>query len=50
MEDQKISCITNCAAGIQDQPLNHKEVVETAGRVKKEFEKVLDIALTKVVF
>jgi purine-nucleoside phosphorylase len=32
-----ISLITNMAAGILDQPLNHKEVVETADRVKKEF-------------
>ena len=44
-----ISCITNCAAGILDQPLNHAEVVETADRVKKEFVKVLDIALSKVM-
>lgn len=45
-----ISCITNCSAGILDQPLNHKEVVETADRVRKDFEKILDIALSKVVF
>ena len=45
-----ISCITNCAAGILDQPLNHAEVVETANRVKEEFIKVLDIALREVVF
>ncbi|MGF0033559.1 purine-nucleoside phosphorylase [Bariatricus sp. SGI.154] len=45
-----ISCITNCAAGIQNQPLNHAEVVETANRVKEEFVKVLDIALREVVF
>lgn len=45
-----ISCITNCAAGILDQPLNHAEVVETANRVKSEFIKVIDIALEKVVF
>lgn len=45
-----ISCITNCAAGILDQPLNHAEVVETANRVKAEFVKVIDIALEKVVF
>lgn len=32
-----ISCITNCAAGILDQPLNHKEVIETADRIKKSF-------------
>lgn len=44
-----ISCITNCAAGILDQPLNHKEVVETADRVKHDFERVLDLALSKVL-
>ena len=44
-----ISCITNYAAGILDQPLNHKEVVETADKVKHDFEKVLDLALSKVL-
>ena len=33
-----ISCITNMAAGILDQPLNHQEVVETSLRVKDNFE------------
>ncbi|MDK9711443.1 purine-nucleoside phosphorylase [Acidaminobacter sp.] len=32
-----ISCITNMAAGILDQPLHHSEVVETAERVKSTF-------------
>ncbi len=32
-----ISCITNMAAGILDQPLHHGEVVETAERVKSTF-------------
>lgn len=32
-----ISCITNMACGILDQPLNHKEVIETANRVKADF-------------
>lgn len=45
-----ISCITNYAAGILEQPLNHLEVVETANKVKKEFIKILDMALSKVVF
>lgn len=44
-----ISCITNCAAGILDQPLNHAEVVETAARVKETFVKVLELALTEVL-
>jgi len=32
-----ISCITNMATGILDQPLNHDEVVETAERVRETF-------------
>lgn len=32
-----ISCITNMAAGILDQPLDHKEVIETSNRVKDKF-------------
>lgn len=32
-----ISCITNVAAGLSDQPLNHAEVSETAGSVETEF-------------
>ncbi|MGL5314466.1 MAG: purine-nucleoside phosphorylase [Peptostreptococcaceae bacterium] len=32
-----ISCITNMAAGILDQPLNHEEVIETTQMVKQQF-------------
>jgi len=32
-----ISCITNMAAGILDQPLNHAEVMETASIVRDNF-------------
>ena len=32
-----ISCMTNMAAGILDQPLGHEEVMETGIRVKGEF-------------
>jgi purine-nucleoside phosphorylase len=32
-----ISCVTNMAAGILDQPLDHAEVLETAERVKGQF-------------
>ncbi len=32
-----ISCITNMAAGILDQPLNHEEVMETSEKVKEAF-------------
>ena len=37
-----ISCITNMAAGILDQPLNHEEVMETGERVKHTFRTLLD--------
>lgn len=37
MEVLGISCISNMAAGILDQPLSHEEVMETAERVKKTF-------------
>jgi purine-nucleoside phosphorylase len=32
-----ISCISNMAAGILDQPLNHEEVIETTEKVKANF-------------
>lgn len=32
-----ISCITNMAAGVLNQPLDHSEVMETAGIVKNKF-------------
>jgi len=32
-----ISCVTNAAAGVLNQPLDHKEVLETAERVKGQF-------------
>lgn len=32
-----ISCITNMAAGILDQPLNHEEVIETSMMVREKF-------------
>ena len=32
-----ISCVTNMAAGILDQPINHEEVLETGERVKGQF-------------
>ncbi len=32
-----ISCVTNAAAGVLDQPLDHKEVLETAERIKGHF-------------
>ncbi len=37
MHTMGISCLTNMAAGILDQPLNHEEVLETGERVKRTF-------------
>jgi purine-nucleoside phosphorylase len=37
-----ISCITNMAAGVLDQPLNHNEVMQTAVRVKDQFIALLE--------
>jgi len=36
-----VSCLTNYAAGILDQPLNHAEVMETGIRVRGDFAKLL---------
>ena len=36
-----ISCITNMAAGISDEPINHDEVMETGRRVRDIFTKLL---------
>ena len=43
-----ISCITNMAAGILKQKLDHAEVVETAARVHETFQSLLDVALTRI--
>jgi purine-nucleoside phosphorylase len=43
-----ISCVTNAAAGILDQPLNHREVLETAARVKGDFVSLLKAVLPKI--
>lgn len=43
-----ISCITNMAAGILDQPLNHAEVTETGNRVKGQFRNLLDRIIEKM--
>lgn len=40
-----VSCITNMAAGVLDQKLDHSEVVEVANRVKAEFLEVVSLAI-----
>jgi purine-nucleoside phosphorylase len=37
-----LSCITNMAAGVLPQPLDHSEVMQTARRVKRSFIDLLD--------
>ena len=41
LEASSISCITNYAAGLSTQKLSHKEVMETAEIVKKDFERLI---------
>ena len=41
METASISCITNYAAGISPNKLNHNEVTETANLVKDKFERLV---------
>jgi purine-nucleoside phosphorylase len=43
-----ISCVTNMAAGIVDQPLSHQEVMETGERVKTSFESLLRAVLPRI--
>jgi purine-nucleoside phosphorylase len=43
-----ISCVTNMAAGIIDQPLSHQEVMETGERVKTSFEALLRAILPRM--
>jgi len=43
-----ISCVTNMAAGILDQPLSHAEVMETGERVRGIFEALLRAVLPRI--
>jgi purine-nucleoside phosphorylase len=43
-----ISCVTNAAAGILDQPLDHKEVMETGERVREQFIALLKIVIPRI--
>ena len=43
-----ISCVTNMAAGILDQPLNHEEVLEAGRRVQGDFVALLRAVLVKI--
>jgi purine-nucleoside phosphorylase len=43
-----ISCVTNMAAGILDQVINHEEVLETGERVKADFVALLRTVLPEM--
>ena len=43
-----ISCVTNMAAGIVDQPINHEEVLETGQKVRGMFESLLRAVLPRM--
>lgn len=43
-----ISCVTNAAAGVIDQPLVHSEVLEVAERVKEEFVAFLKAVIPEI--
>jgi purine-nucleoside phosphorylase len=43
-----ISCITNMAAGVLPQPLDHAEVMETARRVRGQFIALLEGILVRL--
>lgn len=41
-----ISCLTNMAAGILNQPLNHEEVIKTSAMVKTKFMNLMSTLIT----
>ena len=43
-----ISCITNMAAGISEEPINHEEVMETGERVRETFTQLLRRVIAEI--
>ncbi len=43
-----ISCVTNMAAGILDQPITHEEVLETGERMKDAFSALITAVLPRI--
>jgi purine-nucleoside phosphorylase len=43
-----ISCVTNMAAGILDQPINHEEVLEVGARVRGKFLSLLTSVIPRI--
>jgi purine-nucleoside phosphorylase len=44
-----ISVVTNMAAGILDQPINHAEVLDIGRKIKGQFTQLLRALLPKMV-
>jgi purine-nucleoside phosphorylase len=44
-----ISCVTNMAAGVLNQPINHAEVLETGERVRTSFVALLKALIPRLV-
>jgi purine-nucleoside phosphorylase len=43
-----ISCITNFAAGMTSEPINHQEVMETGARVAEVFKELLRRVIKRI--
>ena len=43
-----ISCITNLAAGMSDEPINHEEVMETGAKVAEVFKELLRRIIARI--
>ena len=43
-----ISCMTNMAAGILEQPLNHEDVIEASNKVKNDFIKFMKLLIKEI--
>ena len=43
-----ISCLTNMACGILDQPLSHDEVIEVAAMVREKFINLVKETITRM--
>ena len=43
-----VSCITNMAAGVEDRPIDHAEVMETGARVRESFTELLRRVIPKL--
>ena len=48
MKTLGLSLITNAAAGIEEGPINHAEVMEMGQRVSKEFSELLTRVIARI--